>query len=108
VDHVLLVRSAQFEGNRHFFAAIKDRPFALMAPAIAIEQMDPNTLGVTLSATHYLYGARLLSSHAATQFSDNFIDLRAGEQRLIIVSNQVIALTPQDVTLRYGISEGAT
>jgi beta-mannosidase len=108
VDHVLLVRSAQFEGNRHFFAAIKDLPFALMAPAIAIEQMDPNTLGVTLSATHYLYGARLLSSHAATQFSDNFIDLRAGEQRLIIVSNQVIALTPQDVTLRYGISEGAT
>ena len=105
-DRVLLVRSPQCEGNRHFFAAIKDLPLEAAAPAMAIERVDPHTLRVTLSAAHYVYGARLLCPHAATRFSDNFLDLSAGESRSIVVSNSSHALAPQDVTLRYGMSEG--
>jgi beta-mannosidase len=105
-DHVLMVRSPQLEGNRHFFAAIKELPIGTAAPTMAVEQMDSHTLEVTLSASHYVYGARLLCSHAATRFSDNFVDLCAGESRSITVGNPVIVLTPGDVTLRHGISEG--
>jgi len=105
-DRVLLVRSPQFEGNRHFFAVLKDMPFGPDAPAMDIEQVDAHTLRVTLTATNYIYGARLLTSHAATRFSDNFFDLFSGESRSISISNQVLALVPGDVTLLYGISEG--
>ena len=105
-DRVLVVRSPQFEGNRHFFAAFKDLPLGLAPPSMAIEQIDLHTLCATLTATHYVYGARLSSSHAASRFSDNFIDLCAGESRSIRVSNSLIALTPGDLTLRCGISEG--
>jgi hypothetical protein len=102
---VLLVRSPQFDGNRHFFAPLKNLPQGL-APAIAIEQLDPHTLRVTLTATNYVFGVRLLSAHAASEFSDNYIDLCAGESRSITVSNRVIALAPAHVTLGYGLSEG--
>jgi beta-mannosidase len=105
-DHVLLVRSPQCEGNRHFFVAIKDLPLGLTAPHIAIERIDTHVLGVTLSARHYVYGVRLLTSHPASIFSDNFFDLSAGEERSIVVSNQVTALAPGDLTLRYGLSKG--
>jgi beta-mannosidase len=103
---VLWFRSPQCEGNRHFFAAIKDLPLEPRAPTMAIEPVDPHTLKVTLTATSYVYGARLLGSHAATRYSNNFLDLCAGESRSIIVSNLVIPLMPEDVTLHYGISVG--
>ena len=105
-DRVLLVRSPQCAGNRHFFVAIKDLPLGVAAPQMAIEQMNPHVLEITLSASEYVYGARLLCPHAATRFSDNFIDLCAGESRSITVSNRDIPLAPRDVALRYGISEG--
>jgi hypothetical protein len=103
---VLWVRSPQCEGNRHFFAAIKDLPPEQRSPTMAIDPVDPHTLKVTLTATSYVYGARLLCPHAATRYSDNFLDLCAGESRPIIVSNLVIPLMPEDVTLHYGISAG--
>jgi beta-mannosidase len=105
-DRVLLVRSPQFGGNRHFFAALKNVPFSPDAPTMDVQRIDAHTLSITLTATNYVYGARLLTSHAATRFSDNFFDLFTGESRSISVSHQVLALVPGDVTLRYGISEG--
>jgi beta-mannosidase len=104
-DQVLHVRSAQFEGNRHFFAALKDIPFRPQALDMSIRQIDPHTLSVSLTALHYAYGALLLCPYAETGFSDNFVDLNAGESCSIIVSNPMIELRLNDVTLRHGLFE---
>jgi len=104
-DRILHVRSPQFEANRHFFAALKDVPFTSQALDVSIQQIDLHTLNVTLTAIHFVYGALLVCPHAKTGFSDNFVDLCAGESRSIIVSNPITELCPKDVTLRYALFE---
>ena len=104
-DRILHVRSPQFAANRHFFAALKDVPFTSQALDVSIQQIDLHTLNVTLTAIHFVYGALLVCPHAKTGFSDNFVDLCAGESRSIIVSNPITELRPKDVTLRYALFE---
>jgi len=104
---VLWFRSPQCGNNRHFFAPIKDLPLARQPPTLAIEPTDSHTLRVTLTATNYVYGARLLCSHPATRFSDNFLDLCMGESRSIMVSNPAIELTPRDLTMHHGLLAGS-
>jgi beta-mannosidase len=102
-DRVLYLRSPQLEDNRYFFAALKDIPFPDKALAVSIQQVDPHTLSICMTALRYVYGAMLLATRAETGFSDNFIDLYAGESRLITVNNPTTELHPEDITVHHGL-----
>jgi len=99
-DRVLSVRSEDFPSNRHFFVAIKDIPFVDAAPRMRVERLDAYTLQATVTAADYLYGVRLEAAHPATHYSDNCFDLMGGELRMIVVRNDQIELSPDDLSVR--------
>jgi hypothetical protein len=47
----------------------------------------------------YAYFVHLTVPHAATRFSDNYVDLEPGERRFVTIANPAIALSPSDVGL---------
>ncbi|MFZ0681034.1 MAG: sugar-binding domain-containing protein [Candidatus Binatus sp.] len=102
--HVLTVRSRNdiFPANRHFFAPIKDldRP-APPAPEIKFEQRGSHEIAVHLGATDYLYFVHLLVADERTRFSDNYFDLADGETTTVVVRNEAVALSPDNVVVRW-------
>ena len=102
--HVLTVRSRNdiFPANRHFFAPIKDldRP-APPAPEIKFEQRGAHEIAVHLGATDYLYFVHLLVADERTRFSDNYFDLADGETTTVVVRNEAVALSRDDVVVRW-------
>ncbi|MFC1960831.1 glycoside hydrolase family 2 protein [Chloroflexota bacterium] len=95
------VRSAAdlFPWNRHFCAAIKDWEHESTAPAVRITQVSESELAVELTAEAYVYFVKLEVADENTAFSDNYFDLEPGETRTITVTNAVIALTPDMLTV---------
>ncbi len=102
--HVLTVRARDniFPTNRHFFAPIKDldRPL-LPGPGINIEQRGEHEIAVHLATSAYLYFVHLLAADERTRFSDNYFDLANGETKTVLVRNEAIALTRDDVAVRW-------
>jgi beta-mannosidase len=94
-------RGGAFGDNRLFFAPIKDlaRPRDAK-PAVTIAQKGAHALDVRIEAPAYLYFAHILTPHAGTKFSDNYFDLRAGRVRSVTVTNESVALRPEDITVR--------
>ena len=100
---ILTVRTAGdvFPENCHFFAPIKDLVRDRNArPSVEIEQRGPNELAVRLKAESYLYFVHLLVPFEETRFSDNYFDLRAGQECTITVTNVARPLSPDDVAVR--------
>jgi beta-mannosidase len=102
-SRVLTVRAADeaFPANRHFFAAIKDldRPKDV-TPSVAIEQLGPNEVKITLGAAAYLYFVHLLVPSETALFSDNYFDMAAGETRTVTVSDVARPLSAADIVVR--------
>jgi beta-mannosidase len=102
--HVLTVRARDniFPANRHFFVPIKDldRP-SPPAPEIKFEQRGPHAIAVHLGAATYLYFVHLLVADERTRFSDNYFDLADGETTTVIVRNEAVALSRDDVVVRW-------
>ncbi len=108
-SHVLRVQSADggFDTNRLLAGPIIDLPLQAGArPAVSVIQTEPNSLEVTLEAATYLAFVHLVSDRADLRFSDNFLDLAAGERRTIRVSAPT-SLSPEDVTVRCWNAEMA-
>jgi len=95
--------SDAFKANRCFLAPIKDleRPRGT-SPSIKIDVVSEHELLVGLTAPTYLYFVHLTVSHGWTYFSDNYFDMRAGEQRAIVVRNDDVAISPQDIQVVSG------
>ncbi len=91
-----------FPANRHFFAAIKDldRP-APAAPDIRFAARGPHEIAVHVAARDYLFFVHLLVADERTRFGDNYVDIVGGETRVLTVRNDAIALTPEDITVRW-------
>jgi beta-mannosidase len=104
-DRYLGVRSGrgQFPANRHFFMPIKDLVRTLTGPEMSVTQAGPHHLQVELAAPAdgYVFFAHLFVSQEATRSSDNFLDLEPGERRVIEVTNDLVALSPELVTLGW-------
>ena len=87
-DRYLRVESARgaFGANRSFFAAIKDleRPPARVEHTV--EPAGDGRLAVRLQADAYAYFVHVASPDEHVRYSDNHIDLEAGEERTTIVS----------------------
>jgi beta-mannosidase len=102
--HVLTVRARYniFPANRHFFAPIKDLDrLPPPAPEIKVEQRGVHEIAVHLGAPAYLYFVPLLVADERTRFSDNYFDLADGETTTVIVRNEAVALSPDDVVVRW-------
>ena len=102
--HVLTVRSRNniSPANRHFFAPIKDldRPPSA-APEIEIEQRGQHEIAVHLTAAAYLHFVHLLVADERTLFSDNYFDLADDETTTILVRNEAVAVSSNEVIVRW-------
>jgi beta-mannosidase len=102
--HVLAVRErhGRIPANQHFFAAIKDlqRP-APRPPTIAMAPLDANRVAITLTAADYLYFVHVLSDDEDLSVDDNYIDLLAGETRMITVTHPRQAPDSASLTVRW-------
>ena len=107
--HALRVQSADdaFEPNRLLAGPIMGLPLeAGASPVVSVIQTGPDSLEMTLGATTYLAFVHLVSDRADLRFSDNFLDLAAGERRTIRVSAPT-PLSPGDVAVRCWNAEMA-
>ena len=102
-DRYLAVTSAGgvFPFNRHLFAPIKDLRRAPSPPDVSITQVNEHELHVSLKAKEYALFVHLIVPHEATRFSDNYFDLQPGDHQTIVVTNQAIALSPNDVQVAW-------
>ena len=101
-DQVLTVRSPDglFPSNRQLFAAVKDLPLVQgVGPAMSIETISPTELQLHLRAEHYLLFVHLLATQPDARFSDNYFDLRPGEEKIIRVQAPS-GIAAGDITLR--------
>jgi beta-mannosidase len=90
-----------FPSNRHFFAAIKDLRRDPVEPDVDITQTGEHELQVRLEAPAYAYFVHLEVPDEATRFSDNYFDLKPGEERTISVTNPRVSLSPEAVEVRW-------
>lgn len=102
-DRYLSLSSAgdHFPSNRHFFAAIKDLRRDPVEPDVDITQLGEHELRVRLEASAYAYFVHLEVADEATCFSDNYFDLKSGEERTISVTNPRAPLRPEAVEVRW-------
>jgi beta-mannosidase len=91
----------RFPSNRHFFAAIKDLRRDPVEPAVDIIQTGEHELQVRLEAPAYAYFVHLEVPHEATRFSDNYLDLEPGQERMISVTNEKRELKPENIKVRW-------
>lgn len=103
-EHYVSVRSESgaFPTNRHFFAEFKDLVRAPVAPHMSVLLTTPNEVHVRLQAPRaYVYFAHLTSSCESTRFSDNYIDLRPGETRDLVVTDATRAIDTRQLRLGW-------
>jgi beta-mannosidase len=102
-DCYLTVRSAgdTFPANRHFFAAVKDLRRERPRVTIATERVSDERLRVRLRADVYAYFVALSARDERVRYSDNFIELEAGEERVIDVDHPDAAPRAEDLELRW-------
>jgi beta-mannosidase len=102
--NVITVRAHDniFPANRHLLAPIRDleRP-APPAPEIKFEQRGAHEIAVHLRAAAYLYFVHLLVADERTRFSDNYFDLADGETKTVVVRNEAVALSPDNVAVSW-------
>ncbi len=99
-DQVVTVRAhdGAFAPNRHWFAPIKDlRRGEIAAPRVTIEPRGDRALAVTVAAKTYLRFVHVLAPDGRTRFSDNHVDLAAGETVTLRASHPDVALRPEDI-----------
>jgi beta-mannosidase len=91
----------RFPSNRHFFATIRDLRREPVEPAVDITQTGEHELQVRLQTPAYAYFVHLEVPDEATRFSDNYFDLKPGEERTISVTNEKRALKAEDMKVRW-------
>lgn len=70
---------------------------------MTITSIRPHELRVELAGAPDAYAlfVHLLVPHEATRYSDNYLDLAPGEVRVVTVTNPVVRLAPETVTLGW-------
>ena len=58
-------------------------------------------MAVHLASSAYLYFVHLLVADERTRFSDNYFDLADGETTTVLVRNEAVALSCDDVVVRW-------
>jgi beta-mannosidase len=103
LDRYLSVSSDhnRFPYNRHFFGAIKDLGRDPVEPAVDITPTGEHELRIRLEAPAYAYFVHLEATDEGTRFSDNYLDLEPGQERMIYVTNETRTLVAKNIKLRW-------
>ena len=72
-----------------------------MEPGVDITQTEEHELQVRLETPAYAYFVHLEIPAEDTRFSDNYFDLKPGEERTISVTNPRVSLRPEAVEVRW-------
>jgi beta-mannosidase len=101
-EKVLTVRSAAaaFPDNRHFFAAVKDLQREPAPVAHEVHAVSERELHVRLRADAYAYFVHVAVPDEHVRFSDNYLELRAGEERTVVLTSPEAPLRAEDVGVR--------
>jgi beta-mannosidase len=102
-DRYLSVRSAAgtFPANRHFFAAIKDLERERPEVTHELDAVSDHELVVRLRADRYAYFVHVALPDEHVRYSDNYIDLEAGEERTITLTGPPGSLQAADINVRW-------
>jgi beta-mannosidase len=92
-----------FLANRHFFGDIKDLVRHSAGPSMTVDTVGRGQLRVRLEAppTRYVYFAHVTSPHETTRFNDNYVDLRPGEVRELVVTDAARQIDPKEMRLAW-------
>ncbi len=103
--HYLHVESTGglFPANRHFFGDFKDLERQPVAPLVKMESAGSHRISVDIRAPAegYVYFAHVKTLYETTRFSDNYVDLRPGEVRMLTVSDSAHELSPDDLRIGW-------
>jgi beta-mannosidase len=87
----VLSPSGAVETNRAFCQPLKELPISSAPVTAEVVRSDGSSCDVVLRASAYSYLARLQSTDPQTRYDGNYVDLAAGEERVI----RVTGLSPE-------------
>ncbi len=102
-NSVLWVSSPEriFADNRFLMAPVKDLKLdQRAAPKISTSRVGDHEVEMKISADAYLLFVGIDAKDPATRFSDNYIDVRPGRDRIISISNPDRPVSVKDITVR--------
>lgn len=102
-NSVLWVSSPEglFADNRFLMAPVKELKLdERAAPKISTSRVGDHEAEMRISADAYLLFVGLDAKDPATRFSDNYIDVRPGQDRIIRISNLENPVSVADITVR--------
>ena len=88
-----------FPTNRLFFDHVKNLPLTPPDLAVEIASDAATSASVRITAASFAYFVRVLSPAPGVTFSDNYVDLRAGESVVIEVRGLPTGFDPQDLVV---------
>ena len=89
-----------FPANRLFFDHLKNLPLADPAVHVQIEEASPTAATVTITAATFAYFVHLPTPSPGVRFSDNYVDLRAGDTVMIEVEGLPASFDPQRLVVQ--------
>ena len=88
-----------FPANRLFFDHLKNLPLPAPELSVAITSVSAGSATVSITAATFAYFVRVLSPAPGVTFSDNYVDLQAGESTAIEVVGLPPDFDPQDLVV---------
>ena len=88
-----------FPGNRLFFDHVKNLPLTPPELAVEVTSSSPTTATVSITAAHFAYFVHVLTPAPGVRFSDNYVDLRAGETVSIEVAGLPDGFDPNQLVV---------
>jgi len=89
-----------FPANRMFSGEVRDLHLRAEPPAWQIERTGDTSAVVTIRATSLTYQARIAAGVPGVRFSDNYVDLRPGDETTITLDRLPADLDPAAITVR--------
>lgn len=88
-----------FPANRLFFDHLKNLPLPPPELSVEIASTSATSATVSITAAGFAYFVHVLSPAPGVTFSDNYVDLRAGERTMIDVRGLPADFEPQDLVV---------
>jgi len=88
-----------FPANRAFFNHLKNLPWSAPHLEVAVTPLPPTSAIVSITASGFAYFVHVLSPAPGTRFSDNYVDLRAGDTTMITVEGLPEGFDPDQLVV---------
>jgi beta-mannosidase len=89
-----------FPANRFFAGEVRDLRLGADAPQWTVDRTGETTASVTVRATALTYQARVTTGVPGVRYSDNYVDLRPGDETTIELGDLPAGLDTKAITVR--------